>query len=344
MEQNKKYIIYTRIVRAVLFFSLLCLFSYILFMCSKIHVNHMSIELTDEKSREVYISERNPNALSSFFLLRDLSKEEYVYQINKNNNSIKGISFGLRYDKNAQETFALSNSFSGIDGGFEAGFNEILFVWPTSEKVNFYTKNIVAENLQMIRSFFLTEIILFLFALFLRELYQLQRVVLLRKSVSKKILYSKQYAFRGVMFTSIMSLVLIVVLYFINIVPENIINVESFKQESSSCVFAMHDISCTYQHFIIPSTDRTRESIQWEANEIVEFKPEELVKFNCKSGAKRIDFSQISLDVPIDIRFLTKNLQSANYQEIRLFVVTTLLLFFLERCFVYMRRWVKLKE
>ncbi len=342
MKKSKKNIIISRSVRFSFFLFLLGVFSYILLLCSKIPFVVKDVPPINGEPVTVELMANDPNKLSNMFTFHDLSKTEYRLDcIFDKSKEVEPIAVIEKYDSLTAETSRSAVSFSAVAGGDAFSFKELIMVMPQSDAIMFYTKNIVLENLQMIRNFFLTELILFLLAMAGREFYRLVTDIFDNKSFLHKRVFGRTTSKRSMMFYLCLTIVSAFVLILVNKVPENHITSEQYTQSVNNNFFSPCDMSCSYQHITIPKASRTAKNIEWVSNEIIEFVPETFGTLSCDVGPKNITFKDIPMNEDVDISFLTRNLQSANYQEIRLFVLTTLLLFFLERSFFYFRKWMR---
>jgi hypothetical protein len=220
----------------------------------------------------------------------------------------------------------------------------MLIVAPQSDRIHFYTNNVVAENTQMIRNFFLTELILFILALLGKEGYKILSDIYSDKKYFRLRVFGVKSAQKHMLTYLGLALLSVVLLYCVNTVPENNVTTNNFEQKSGGSFWALHDISCAYQHLLIPASDCDDGIVNWRSGEIVKFVPETFKPINCEIGPKSIAFTNFEKGKDVDIKFYTQYLQSSNYQDIRLFVLTTLLLFFLERSFFYFRKWMRNKE
>ena len=335
--KRKKTIVITRSVRVIGYLLFLVFFVHILFLCSQIPLIEKDIPPTHNEQTPVDLDSKNPNKLGNLFILHDLSKAEYKLNYPSGKWKTLWIKGAL-----SDRATCFAVSFSAVEGAVGvADIKDIMAITPTSDDISFYTKNIISENMQMIRNLFLTEIILFLFAMLGYEGYKLLTSVFidwryLRSTRDRKSTFKK-----SMIFYLLMSLLSCILLYCINIVPVNHISSEKYTQKSGGSFFSLYDISCAYQHIQIPSSSRTTNSVEWTSGEIIEFVPEHITTLKNIVGPKSIKFTDVPMNMDVDVTFYACNLQSANYQEIRLFILTTLLLFFLQRSYFYFRKWNK---
>lgn len=338
MTISNKTLLIIRATRIIVVMMLFCIFCRLLYLCCQIPC--VEQELNPKEKNDISLDGDNPNNLSTYFKWHDLSKTEYRFQfispvqVSDENNR---VSVYREPDFNQHGNGLNVVEISPVEGGLEASFGYFAFIIPMGQQMCFYTKNLVAENLQMIRSFFLTEIVLFLFALLCREFYKFVHGIFRNKSFFRCQLYGGKQTMMSMAICIFMSIVLASLLWLVNIVPVNEINQESFHETDKASFFAPYDISAAYQHICISSANRISNEIVWNAKEIVEIKPNDIIRKNDKIGAKSLYLKSYSKDEDIDLLFYTQYLQSTNYQEIRLLILTTLLLFFLERSVYYFR-------
>lgn len=341
MKRTKKNIIRTRGTRVLGFGTLLGVFVYILFLCCQIPYIEKSVPPTTEGPITVELETKNPKSLRNMLTLHDLSKTEYALNYPYYNETEHPFSIIEKYDSLTPETSRIAVSFSEIGGGQSVSFKEMVMVMPQSDKIRFYTKNVVSDNIQMIRNFFLTEIILFLLALFGREVYKFITDIFSERRFLHQRVFGRRTSKRAMFFYLALSLVTSSFLIFINRVPHNQVFTEKNPQISKNSFFSPYDISCAYHHITIPSSTRSTDTIEWSSDEIVEFVPQTFNYYTSIVGPKSVVFKNVPLDKDVNIAFYTRYLQSSNYQEVRLFILTTLILFFLERYLFYFRKWIR---
>ena len=344
MKRNKKNIIKSRGIRVLGFCSLLGVFIYLLLLCCKIPYVEKEVPPTTEGPITVELEARNPNSLRNMLTLHDLSKTEYELNFPYYKETVHPFSIIEKYDSLTPEASRIAVSFSEIEGGQSTSFKEMIMVMPQSNKIRFYTKNVMSDNIQMIRNFFLTEIILFLLALFGREVYKLVTDIFNERRFLHQRVFGISTSKRTMMFYLALSMITVSFIILINRVPHNQVFTENVAQTSLNSFFSPYDISCAYHHLTIPSSNRSSDTIAWSSNEIVEFVPQTFKYFTSIVGPKSVMFKNVPMDRDFNITFYTRYLQSSNYQEVRLFILTTLLLFFLERSFFYFRKWTRNKD
>lgn len=329
-----------RAIRALILLLFICLCSYFLVLCSQIPCVEKIVEGSDEKSILVELKIKDPSLMTNIFMPHDLSKTEYTLNFpSYSKDRFQPLWITETYDSLFNGGSLFTTNFSEFDNGESQSFTEVVVVAPHSDQLHFYTQNIIADNTQMIRNFFLTEIILFLLALFGKEVYKLLCDVFAAKAYSHQRIFGVKTAKGHFAFYLLLFFVTGVLLYTINIVTDNTVTTNNFIQKSNS-LFALHDISCSNHHLQLHINSEDDKTVKWKSEEIVEFTPKSFTPLACKIGPKSLTFSNIPIGQDIDVRFFTRNLQSSNYQEIRLFVLTTLLLFFMERSFFYFRKWM----
>ena len=324
-----------RTIRVSIMFLLVCISLYILVLCNRIPHVQKEIERSENLLENADLGFKDPYLKINFFYLHDLSKTEYTLSYPYNKDSLQLLLIDKSFGSNA-----FSNNFSGIDGGESISFGDMSLVGMESENLHFYTKNIVAENTQMVRNFFLTEFILFLLALFGKEVYKLLSTIYSSKTYSHQRIFGVKMAKRHFVSYVVLSLITMTLLYVISIVPDVSITSNNYTQKKPN-LFALHDISCSNYHLQVNVSSDTDKNVSWHSEEIVELTPDNFEALSCKIGSNSLTFSNLSIGQNLDVRFYTRNIQSSNYQEIRLFALTTLLLFFFERSFFYFRKWMR---
>lgn len=341
MKTNIKTLVIIRGLRTILFLLLLCLCFIVLVLTSQVPIVEKSIS-NSEKDKGIELKVINPYLKSSFLELYDLSKSEYILNDSTYEQGKIDI-FGIRltYDSLSSVGSSIATTFSKFEGGdSQDGSLGLVVVAPESDKLNFYVKNLVAENTQMVRNFFLTEIILFLLAILGREVYKLFSDIYSDKRYLNQRVFGVKTAKWHMFAYLFLSLVMSGLLYLSNRVPVNNVSSDYYVQKSSS-LFSLYDISCAYQHVQVPAADRKGKDVEWRSTEIVEFVPNNVCSFKTEIGPKSVLLKDVPMNEDVDVTFYVRYLQSSNYQEIKLFVLTTLLLFFLERIFFYFRKWIR---
>lgn len=345
MTISNKTVLIIRTTRILIVMALFGLFCYLLFLSSQIPCHEQELDAT--KENDISLEGDDPNLFSTYFKWHDLSLTEYRFNYTKPvtlSDENKGVIFVHRDpDYNQHKNGLNVVEISPVDDGIEFSWGYLAAIIPLGQQLCFYTKNLVADNLQMIRSFFLTEIVLFLFALLCREIYKLLQGICRDKSFFRQRLFGGAQTKTSMSICLFLSITCAFLLWIINIVPVNEIKTESYYEGNQRSVFALYDISSAYNHINIPSSNRTSDEIVWSTNEIMELIPNDIVQEHDKIGAKSIRFKSYGKDENVDILFYTQYLQSSNYQDIRLLILTTLLLFFLERSVYYLRK-IKIRQ
>lgn len=344
MKTMKETLIRERAIRASVYLLFLLLSSYLLFLCDQIPLIEKEVEKTNEDQVSVELKAPNPYKKTNFFTFRDLSTTEYILNYPYNPEKIQFVSISESFPTPVAEEYGITTSYSNVKGGDAIDLSGELVVHPHSDKIHFYTNNVVAENTQMIRNFFLTELILFLLALLGKEAYKMLSDIFSDKTYFRERVFGVKSAQMHMMTYLALSLLSGILLYCINIVPENMVTTNNYEQKSGGSWLALHDISCAYQHLLIPASSCNDGKVNWESGEIVKFVPETFKPIDCEIGPKSISFTKFEKGKDVDIKFYTRYLQSSNYQDVRLFVLTTFLLFFLERSFFYLRKWIRNKK
>lgn len=329
----------TRAIRALIFLLLICLCSFFLVLCSQIPHVEKDIEDSDEKSIKVELKIKDPSLMVNLFAPHDLSKTEYSLNFpSYRNDRTQFLWITETYDSLHNGGSLFTTNFSEFDNGDSQSFTEMVVVAPHGDNLHFYTQNIIADNTQMIRNFFLTEIILFLLALFGKEVHKLISDFFAESIYSHQRIFGVKTAKRLFTLYLLLSFITGILLYTINIVPNNTVYSNNYTQKTYS-LFALHDISCANHHLQIHINSEDDKTVKWQSEEIVEFVPTSFAPISCKIGPNSIIFPNNIIGKDLNIDFFTRNLQASNYQDIRLFVLTTILLFFIERCFYYLRKW-----
>lgn len=344
MKTMKKTLIRIRTIRVSIYILFLVLCSHLLYLCTQIPLIEKDIKKKNEGQVSVNLQAQNPYKMTNFFSFRDLVTTEYILNYPYNPEKMQSVSITESFPTSVSAACTVTTSFSPIEGGNKHEMSSMVVVAPHSNKLHFYTNNIVAENTQMVRNFFLTELILFLLALLGKEVYKLLSDIYNDKNHFRQRVFGVKSAQKHMMTYLVLALLSGSFLYCINIVPENKVNTNNYEQKSGGSLLALHDISCAYQHLQIPAASCNDEKVNWKSGEIVEFVPKTLTPIDCEIGPKSISFTKIEKGKDVDIKFYTRYLQSANYQDVWSFILTTLLLFFLERSFYYLRKWIRNKK
>lgn len=340
---TKKDILINRFTRTIAYLLLTILCSFLLYLCSQIPKTEIEMESLHKGSRTISLHATDAGRFSSFFKLHDLSKAEYTIHCPKANIN-KDILFISAQDTLQSIVSNMSWSISKIDGGTTPFSKDLVCVLLQKDRIKFYVKNFFAENRQMVRNFFLTEVILFLLAMFGKNAYKLLTDIFNERKWINYRIWGVESSKKTMLFYVTLSFISIVLIFIVNRVPENHITTDSYVKERYSSFLSPYDISCAYQNIKIPASNRNSQKIEWEYNEIVEFVPNEFSTLNSEVGPKSVSFYDVPVNKDFEIKFFTRFLQSGNYQEIRLFVLTTLLLFFLERSWFYFRKWLRNKR
>ena len=204
--------------------------------------------------------------------------------------------------------------------------DDVIFIDGYKKKdVHFFTKNVSGENMQFVRNFFLTEILCFLFVFILSELYSIWRT---RQHLCGKRHYIKRH--RPYVELSLYgTLVIACVIVILRLNTIKIVNVdtEHYTMDLSGELFSMYDISCRAFHYDLSKENIHNGEVVWSSTEIVDFPP---MTPEPKATFNRAVF-QTDKDGGFRHDFITENLASKNYQDMRIFIVSTLLALFFAR-------------
>ena len=242
-----------------------------------------------------------------------------------------------------QYTFV--RNYEGVEWsktGHPLEFNdmEILWVKPDYPIIRFYNKLILSENLQTIRTFFLTEVFTFFLYILGIKLYKFAMCIYRRKYGCKYIFKRNSHLKLSGLYI-ILSIILTFLLATICQSPTIEINDIQYQENHRFSFFKPYDVSQTYYHMNIPPGNLTGEPIVWTSNEIIEFSTNSTIPCNISSNSMKIfeyDKKQTFVN-----DFITKNLVSKNIQDIRLFLVTTILLVMIARFFIHMKCYLFFK-
>ncbi len=204
--------------------------------------------------------------------------------------------------------------------------DDIIFIDGYRKKdVHFFTKNVSGENIQFIRNFFLTEILCFLFAFILAELYSIWRT---RQHLYGKRHYIKcRWPFAKIAIYGTLVVACVIVILRFNTIKTVDVHTDRYKMDLSDELFSMYDISCRAFHYGLSKEDIHSGEIVWSSAEIIDFPP---MTPEPKATLNQAVF-QVDKDGGFHHDFITENLVSENYQDMRIFIVSTLLALFSAR-------------
>jgi len=312
------------ITLSILFLTLLMI---VIFMCNTISVNVIDLRNDRMKDSTQFYLESYPYSIRHLFRLHDISKAEYIYMLPEDYPQ-KDYFFIRNYEAAEWSRTGNQNEMPGM---------QMLWVKPESPVIRFYNKLFLSENLQSIRTFFLTEIFTFFLYILGQKLLKLSMIKYRMKNGRSFIFKSKDYLnisglYAFLLFSSIIILIVICQS------PTKEINDIKYKEKPSFSILKPYDISQTYYHMNILPEKLTGEPIEWRSNEMVEFSAMPISPNLISSNS--IYFSDYDKTQPFINVFYTKNLVSKNIQDIRLFFVTTMLLIFFARLFVNIKFYI----
>lgn len=322
-----KGIIRKRLLEVVITLAISIMLLIVIFKCSEVPVHTTDLRNNEMKDSTQFLLESYPYSIINLFSLHDISKEEYVYLLPQ--------SFGGKM-------YAFMRNYEGAEWSETGHFISVkdyshLLVVPDSPEITFYTKLILSENLQSIRTFFLTEIFAFFIAVLGFNLYRFFQCYYRRK-------HGKSYIFKRTQhlkYLFIYALLSIFVLVFIVIIcksPTKIINTCDYHEDTNSVFFKPYDISQTYYKMDVAPTAFNGDTIKWSSKEIVEFSS--MQKSSKIKSSKSLVFVNFDKNKPFKNDFYTKNLVSKNLQDIRLFLLTTIFLLFFARICVHLKLFI----
>ncbi len=297
---------------------------FIIFKCNEIPTHVTDLRSEEMRDSTQFLLESHPYSIKHLFSLHDISKEEYVYLLPPH-VGMRGYSFSRNYE---------GADWSDTGHDIAVKDENTLLVFPDGPEISFYTKLLLSENLQSLRTFFLTEIFTFFLAVFGSNSYGLFKCLYRRKH-GRSFSFSKRAHLKFAAVYAISSVVLIVLIIIICKSPVREINECSYHESGKSSIFSPYDISQTYYRMIIPLDKLNRDTIVWSSDEIVEFSS--MLNVPKKKSSKSLIFVKYNEEKAFTNNFYTKNLVSKNLQDIRLFLLTTILLLFMVRCYIHLK-------
>lgn len=296
----------------------------IIFKCNEVPTHITDLRNGEARDSTQFLLESHPYSIKHLFSLHDISKEEYVYLL-PSNVGRKWYSFMRNYE--GAEWSDTGYDISAMD-------ENMLLVYPDGQEICFYTKLLLSENLQTLRTFFLTEIFTFFIAVSGFNMYGLYQC-LHRRRHGRSISFSKRNHLKFAVVYAMLSFVMIVLIVIICKSPVREINECSYYERGGSSMFSPYDISQTYYRMNIPPEKLSCDTIMWISNEIVEFST--MQKVPKKKTSKSLTFVKFDKNELFTNSFYTKNLVSKNRQDIRLFLLTTFLLLCIARCYIHLK-------
>ena len=297
----------------------------VIFKCNEIPTHVTDLRSEGMRRETQFTLESNPYTIKHLFSPHDISIEEYVY---------------LLPPDVGRTLYIFSRNYEGAEwsdtGGQDISIADRnrLLIFSNGPEISFYTKLIFSENLQAIRTFFLTEIFTFFIAIFFSNLYNLF-LCLYRRKHGKSYYFSKRAHLKLSVVYSVLSVITVILIVIICKSPIRDVNDCSYHVGKEPSMFAPYDISQTYYRMKIEPSNLNCDTIVWSSNEIVKFSNMQNVP-KLKSS-KSLTFTQFDKSKTFTNDFYTTNLVSKNLQEIRLFLLTTILLLFMARCFVHLK-------
>lgn len=297
----------------------------LLFKCNEIPLNIVDLRSNEMKDSTQFVLDSNPYSFYTMFSLHDISKKEYRYLLPEN-YKINKYSFQSIYQGTQWSRTGHSLEFPGSD--------TFLVFHPDFPEISFYTKYFLSENLQSIRSFFLTEICTFFFAIFCLYAYELFQLHY-RQKYGRSYNVSRKSHLKISAWYALSSVIVILLIIVICKSPTRTITSPNYHASSSYNFFMPYDISQTYYHFNISSEDLKSDTILWSSDEIVEFS--QIGYGQYVQSRNSVTFTGYKKSEPFITSFYTKNLVSQNIQDIRLFFLSTIWLLIVARCFVHLK-------
>ncbi len=327
---NKRYlkIRNTRITRIIINLTIVMILVGILQKQSTIPVVEHSIDL--KKDTVINIDIYDPYSNNIFFKMYDITKTKYVYHIS---NDVQRFRHLLTFN-HTKENIDFSPV---IDVDLSIFGSHDMSIYSKANNISFYTQQVMAENIQTTRLFFLTELILFFMTLFAHQLIKLVLLVSSGKTGKIHLYNNSKWLKRCTLAYFLGVLFFTIVLYRINIMP--IVEVESSNTQvkKSSWVYP-YDISRSYYRIKPSREDNT--TYTFISDQIVAFTP--MYGKPSLIGPTTISYNMDNSQNE-DITFYVENLESQNIQDIRIFIVTTILLGLLGRWLFYMKKLIKYK-
>lgn len=266
---------------------------------------------------------KSPKVSNAYSYTRPYDLSKTIYTINFSDKPFLGRhEIWMQYIDDVVE-------FSPFDNAevLNAAFgDDIIFVDGYRKKdVNFFTKNVSGENIQFIRNFFLTELLCFLFAFILSELYSIWR--------TRQHLYGKRHYIKSrcpfaklAIYGALVIACVIVIIRF-NTIKTVEVHSDRYTMDLSGELFTMYDISCRAFHYDLSKENIQSDEIVWSSTEIVDFPSMTPAP---QATLNRAVF-QVDKDGGFHHDFITENLVSKNYQDMRIFIVSTFLALFFAR-------------
>lgn len=281
------------------------------------------IDTTRYALRSNNIIVKSPKLSNAYSYARPYDLSKTIYTINFSDKSIlSGHVLWMQYIDDVVE-------FSSLDKENAPNLpfgDDVIFINGYKKKdVHFFTKNLSGENMQFIRNFFLTEILCFLFAFILSEFYGIWKA---HKHLRGKRHYLKHHRplVEMVIYGFLIIACIIVILRF-NTIKTVDVRTDHYTMNLSGELFSMYDISCRAFRYNLSKEDIHNGEIVWSSTEIVDFPP---MSPEPKATLNQAVF-QADKDGGFHHEFITENLVSKNYQDMRIFIVSTLLTLFFAR-------------
>lgn len=275
----------------------------------------------------------NDNFASGYFTPYDLSKT--IYTINFTDKPIVNDYVFMSFPNEPVEFFGLCNSRPfGNDGIF-------LDKWSNEKSdVSFYTKNMNGESKQFIRNFFLTEFICFLVGLLLIEIKNVWTLCCRNWNMPQFYISMRMHAKSVFLLCLLFTLLFGFLILRINFIKTEHVDTAEYVMDSKKDVFSLYDMSIRQFKYNLSQEQVINGKIQWSSSEIVEFpifSPQEF-----KSSMNSVVFNA-DPDGGFKRSFIVQYLESTNYQNIRIFILTTLFALFFSQLLITGQNSIKSK-
>lgn len=266
----------------------------------------------------------NDSFASGYFTPYDLSKT--IYTINFTDKPIVNDFVFVSFLNEPVEFYGLDNTKQfGNDGIF-------LDKWSNDKSnVSFFTKNINGENKQFIRIFFLTEIICFLIGLLLIEIKNVWTLCCRNWNMPQYYISMRMHVKSVFLLCLFFTLLFGFLILRINFIKTEYVETAEYAMDSKKEVFSLYDISIRQFIYNLSPDQVINGKVQWSSTEIVDFSMLSPQEF--KSNMNSVVFSA-DPDGGFKRSFIVQYLESTNYQNIRIFILTTLFALFFSQLLV----------
>ncbi len=287
----------------------------------------------------VTIKSFSEDDFESYFYAKDLSKT--IYRFNMTDDPCLGKhELWLTFSEEIVEPSPIdSKDFKVVNYG------DVLFVetgiFNKPKDIEFYVRDVAGENKQYIRNFFITEILGILVALFFFEFYRVLDIYMRYKH--KPIYWDNKDPKLGkkTLEYLLYTIATILVIWRFNVVRTVEVTSSDYTMNLSSQLYSMYDISCMAFDYHLNKEDIKDGQVKWSSNEIVEFHTDIP---NIKSCSMKEIAFEPDADGGFHHSFVTENLESSNFQDIRMFIAVTLLAIFFSRFVFLLKEYIKEKH